>query len=336
MADTNNPGQVSVADEVYGNPDPNGGSVLHVPEQDDALTDAGVQGYPPAANGVGAQVFPTPAEVAITQVPTGLKVKAYYAPNATEVIVDEQVIGQGVWVPVDPLNPAAGKRFVAPGEFLVVGPDQSIQTNDSAATTILYTITAVYDADNLYHAPTPTTTRFMLVVNTTLQPPLTSWPVSILGRQIVFADDTLTPEIAGAVRRITAFSTNFVVVDSSNPEDTDTPELVILTNPPPPPAPPIYAYPQAGDTFFVDVQREGAQDISRVNDAPAEIVVLPPPPTFTPNPGQALGSEGTIDVALVPQPGKPIITSGTPAPTAINVQVADQATSVGLPVNVNI
>lgn len=336
MADTNNPGQVSVEGEVYGNPNPNGGSSLLVPEQLDDLTEASAQGYPPAANGVDAQVFPTPTNVTITQVPTGQQVNSSPVPNAAEVVVDDQVIGRGVWLPVDPMNPAAGKRFVSPGEFLVVGPDESIQTNEAEATRVLYTITAVYDADNLWQPPVPTTTRFLLAVNVVANPPLTSYPVSILGRQIIFADDTTTAEIAGAVRRITAFNTNFVVIDSSNPEDSDTPELVININPPSPPNPPIYVYPSVTDTFWVEVQREGAQDISRTGDSTVDVIIAPPPSPFVPNPSQALGSEGTIDIAFAPQPNQPIITSGVAAPTAVNVQVADQATSIGLPVNVNI
>jgi hypothetical protein len=327
MSDVNNPGQVSVEGEVYGNPNPNGGNVQSVPQQLDVLTDAGKQGYPPATNGVDAAVFPTPAEVAVTQVPTGQRVQAFYAPQAAQVVVDDQVIGQGVWVYVDPLNPAAGKRFLPPGEFLVVGPDQSIQTNESEATTVLCEIIAVYDADNLWNPATATTTRFMLVV---APPALSSYPISILGRQIIFADDTLTPQDAGAVRFITGFSTNYVVVDNSNPADSNVPSLVVEVSPG------VFVFPAVGDKFLLDVQRQGAQDISRTGQPPINILIAPPPPEFKPNPGQELGSEGTIDVALVPQPNKPIITSGTAAPTAINVNVADQDAVVGLPVNVMI
>jgi hypothetical protein len=39
-------------------------------------------------------------------------------------------------------------------------------------------------------------------------------------------------------------------------------------------------------------------------------------------------------VSVGPQPNQPIITSGVQVPTAINVNVADQATSVGTPKNV--
>jgi hypothetical protein len=326
-SDVNNPGQVSVEDEVYGNPDPNSEQALHVPEQLDVLTEVGEQGYPRPGNDVTAKVFPTPTEVNVTQVPTGQTVQATFVPPADNVIVDDQVIGQGVWVYVDPLNPAAGKKFVAPSEFIVVGPGQSIQTNSSEETTVLCTITAVYDADNLWYPVTINTTRLLLVVS---PPALTSYPISILGRQIVFADDTLTGPEAGAVRIITGYSTNYIVVDNNNPADPNVP-LLIMPLPLPPGA---FVAPQPGDTFLLDVQRQGAQDISQTGPAAINVVILPPPPTFIPNPGQALDNEGTIDVSTGPQPGKPIITSGTQVPTAINVNVADQATSVGLPTNV--
>ena len=330
MSDVNNPGQVSVEGEVYGNPNPNGVPALLVPEQLDDLTDVSDQGYSPATNGVDSTTFPIPAEVVVTQVPTGQAVPATFPPKATEINVDDQVLGQGVWVYVDPLNPSAGKRFVPPGEFLVVGPDQSIQTNASEATTVLCTITAVYDADNLWQYATYLTTRFLLVVG---PPALTSYPISILGRQIIFADDTLTSEIAGAVRIITGYSTNYLVVDNSNPNDPNVPSLVVEVAPPPPP-PGVFVFPQVGDTFQLDVQRQGSEDISRTGQPPANVVILPPPPAFVPNQDQALINAGTVDVSLGPQPNKPIITSGTSAPTAIDVNVADQATAVGLPVNV--
>jgi hypothetical protein len=182
----------------------------------------------------------------------------------------------------------------------------------------------------LWQPATYLTTRFLLVVS---PPALTSYPISILGRQIVFTDDTITTQIAGAVRAITGYSTNYLVVDSSNPDDPNVPSLVVEVTPPPPP-PGVFAFPQVGDTFLLDVQRQGAQDISRTNSPTLDVVILPPPPQFQPNPNQALENQGTTEVAFVRQPGQPIINSGTSAPTAITVQVADQATTVGLPVNV--
>lgn len=322
MSDVNNPGQISVEGEVYGNPDPNGGTATLTPEELDALTQAANQGYPPAANGVDATTFPTPVEVTISQVPTGQRVLAFYEPNATEVNVGEQVLGQGVWVLVDPLNPALGKRFLPPGEFLVVDSQTTIQTNESVATTVLCTITGVFDADHLWNAPTSSTLRLLLTVSA---PALTSYLVSVLGRQVTFSDDTLTPEIAGAVRTITGFGSNFIAIDVANPDDSEVPSLIILPGP---------VLPVVGDTFLLDVQREGAQDISQDVTTPINVIILPQPPAFVPNPGQSLINEGTIEVALVPQPNLPIITSGTQVPTATTVQVADQATTVGIPQNV--
>src|SRR5271157_2152947 len=314
MADVVNPGLVNVADEVLENPDPNGGSVLLVPENTDALTDAADQGYPPAGNDVDASPFPTPTEVTVTQVPTGQVVLSSPVPNAAEVNVDDQVIGQGVWVYIDPLNPAAGKKFVPPGEFLVVGPDASIQTNYSEETTVTCTVTGVYDADNLWNAPGVATTRFLLVVG---PPTLTSYPISILGRNIVFADDTLTTADAGAVRVIGGYNTNYLTISKEDLSDSNVPELAI---------------PQIGDTFTLDVQRQGAEDIRRTGAPTADVTIFPPPPTFVPNPNQDLASQGNVNVSTGPQPGLPIINSGVGAPTASNVFVADQSTTVGLPI----
>jgi len=318
MADVNNPGVVNVVDEVYGNPDPNNSLRLGVPEELDELTEVEKQGFSPAVNGVDSSTFPTPAEVRVTQVPTDGAVLAAPIPGAAEINVDEQVLGQGTWVYVDPLNPAAGKRFVTPGEFLVVGPDQSIQTNNAEAATVLCEITGVYDANNLWTPATSTTTRYALSV---AAPALTSYPVSIQGRQVVFSDDTLTTEDQGAVRTITYFSTNYLVIDQADPNDLNIPTMTL---------------PQVGDTFELDIQREGAQDISRTSVPTIDVVIQPPPLSFVPNADQALGNEGNVDISTGPQPGQPIITGGTPAPTAINVYIADQSLVVGLPPNINI
>jgi hypothetical protein len=316
MSDVNNPGLVSVANEVYGNPDPNGGSELLIPLTPNDLTSVADQGFAPAGNGVDAHTFPTPSEVTVTQVPTGQRVLATFPPHATEVIVDDQVIGQGDWVYVDPLNPALGKKFVTPGEFLVVGPSTTIQTNLTEATQVVCTVTAVYDADNLWHAPSASTTRFLLVV---APPALNTYPVSIQGREIVFAEDTITTANQGAVRIITGFQPTYIVINKEDPTDETTPSL---------------ADPVIGDTFVLDVQREGAQDIVQVTTDAINVIILPPPPNFVPNPGQALINQGTVDISTGLQPGKPIVTSGTQVPTAITVEVANQATSVGLPTNI--
>jgi hypothetical protein len=220
------------------------------------------------------------------------------------------------------MKPAAtlnvGTEFVPPDEFLVVGPDQSINTNYSAQSTVICTVTAVYDANNPWAPATNTTTRYLLAV---APPDLTSYPVSILGRQITFTDDTITQDDAGAIRRITGYSTNFVAIDQSDPNDQTKPSLVL---------------PVVGDTFILDVQRQGAEDIQRTNTPTVDVVIAPPPPNFVPNANQALNNQGTIDVSTGAQPGKPTITSGVDVPTAINVFVADQSLTVGLPVNVNV
>jgi len=219
------------------------------------------------------------------------------------------------------LKPAAsfntGTSFVPPDEFLVVGPDQSINTNYSEQSSVTCTVTAVYDADGPWTPVGPSTTRYLLAV---APPALTSYPVSILGRQIVFTDDTITQDDAGATRQITGYGTNFVAINQSDPND-DIPSLT----------PPV-----AGDTFILDVQRQGAEDIQRTNTPTVDVVIAPPPLPFVPDAGQALNNEGTVDVSTGPQPGAPIITSGVAVPTAVNVFVADQALTVGLPVNVNV
>jgi hypothetical protein len=321
MSDTNNPGLVSVADEVLDNPDPNGGDRLLVPEQDDVLTAVGDQGYPPAANGVDASVFPTPAEVVVTGLPGNHGTQSVPVPPAVNVIVDDQVIGQGNWVYVDPLNPAAGRRFVSPADFIVTGPAESFQTNNTEATTVGFTVTSVLDA-NTYAAPTSATTRYMLVVNPP-NPVLTAFPVTMLGRQVVFADDTLTAGDQGAARIITGFGANFVVVNQAD-DSVSNGDV------------PVLAQPQAGDTFTIDTQRQGSEQVNTTSSPTVDVIILPPPPTFVPNPAQSQGSLGTLNVSTGPQPVPPPVTSGTRVPTATNVFVADQATSVGLPVNVSV
>lgn len=316
--DVNNPGLVSVAEQAYGNPNPNGGSVQIVPEQEGVLVQAGAQGYPPAANGVTAQVFPTPATVVVTETLPVPRSNAVYVPDVVEVPVDEQVLGQGVWQPVDPGNPAAGKKFVSPSEFTVIGPRESFQTNFSEAVQVLCTVLAVYDADNLWTLAGASTTRYLLVVG---PPALTSYPVTMLGREIVFADDTTTANDQGASRIITGFGTNYIVINRDDPSDQEVPSLEL---------------PVAGDTFLLDVQRQGSEQVNTEGAAAAEVIVQPAPPEFVANPSQSLNDEGDIYVTTGPQPNAPIITSGVPAPTAINVNVADQPTAIGLPRNVNI
>jgi hypothetical protein len=313
--DVTNPGLVSVADQTYGNPDPNSGPALLTPEQLDVLTAAGNQGYPPAGNGVDSSVFPTPANVVVTGANQVGNVANVPTPAATEVNLDTVVIGQGSWQ-----DTPDGKKFVPPSDFIIVGPAESFQTNVTESTTVTRTVTAVYDADSLYNAPTSTTTRFMLVVGL---PNFTSYPVTVLGRQITFTDDTITVDNQGANRIITGFSTNYVVIDRYDPTEDDG-NVASMD------------IPQVGDTFILDIQRAGSEQVNTKSLPSTDVFIFPPPPTFVPDPPQALQDLGEVDVSTGPQPGTPIITSGTAAPTAVNVYVADQSTSVGLPTNVNI
>jgi hypothetical protein len=318
--DVTNPGLVNVANEVSENPDPNGGSVLLTPEQLDVLTDVGSQGYPPAGNGVSSSVFPTPGDVIVTGTPVVPVTQYATVPLYSQVIVDDQVLGQGVWVPVDPNQPNGFKRFVPPAEFIVVGPAESIQTNNSETTTVLCTISAVYDADKLWSAPSATTTRYLLVVD---PPALTSYPVSMLGRQIVFADDTSTSDDQGAVRFITGYNTNYIVIDKDDTNDGNVSSLTA---------------PSAGDTFLLDVQRQGSEQVNLPTGIPVDVIVFPSPQTFVANASQDLSSQGGFNggynISTGAQPGQPIITSGTQVPSSINVEVINQTPFVGLPVNV--
>ena len=323
--DTTNPGLTNVANQVYGNPNPNGGTVLLTPEERDVLTAAGAQGYPPAVNGVDGVTFPTPAEVVVTGDPSVPLTLSSVAPYATEVAVDEQIIGQGTWQPVDPNQPNGFKQFVTPGEFIVVGPSESIQTNVSETTVVLCTVLSVFDADNLWHGVSASTTRYLLV----LAPPLlSSYPVSMLGRQVTFADDTTTAANQGANRIITGYSTNYIVIDQTGPDTNDDGSV------------PVMATPVMGDTLWLDVQRNGAEQVNYDTGITQEVFIQPKPGVNVPFPSQALlvqgGFNGGTNSSTGPQPGKPIITSGVQVPTAINVEVIKQATTVGTPVNVYI
>jgi hypothetical protein len=317
MADVTNPGVVNVADETYGNPDPNGGQVLLVPEELDALTAAAAQGYPPAI-GVTSAIFPTASMVVISDPPPFAMLPQNLVPPADNIIVDDQVIGQGIWVYVDPIDPSAGKRFVPPNEFLVVGPQDTIQLNYSEETTVLCTISAVYDADKLWTlaSASPNATRFLIVV---APPALTSYPISILGREIVFTDNPSPVINQGATRVITGYNTNYLVIGRNDPSDESVP---------------VMDAPVVGNTFYLDTQRQGAQVIDRITGDVLNVVILPPPPTFVFDPNQALNNQGNVDVSTGPQPGQPVITSGVQVPTAMNVFVAEQEAVIGLPVNV--
>jgi hypothetical protein len=181
-------------------------------------------------------------------------------------------------VPVDPLNPAAGYEFRSPDEFVVVGPTESFQTNRTETDHINATVTGILDADALPAPAGPNTTRYYLVVNT--PPLLTSFPVSLLGRQIVFADDTLTVANQGAARIITNYGGNFVVVDRNNPE-VDNGGVAQLT-------------PQVGTLQALRRQAGFGGRVQRGLRPPTSSSL--PTPDFVPSPAQARLDEGNVDV----------------------------------------
>ena len=315
--DVTNPGLTSVAGEVYGNPDPNGGQARWTPRELDLLTDPADAGYPPAANGVDASTFPTPDEVFITQLLSLPPVSVVPVPPAPNFNVADQCLGQGSMLPVDPANLSAGYQFVETADYIVVGPAESFQTNATELDLVEVTITAVLDADLLPTPAGPTTTRYYLVL---APPSLTSYPVSMLGRLIEFADDTLTVSDQGASRAITNYGSNFVVINREDPAESNGGIPLMVT-------------PQAGDVFLLDVNRQGSEQVNTIGGS-IDVTIFPPPPVNIPLPGQALGNQGTIDISTGTQPGAPTIESGVPAPTAINVSVPDQSAVIGLPQNV--
>jgi len=320
MADVTNPDLVDVVDETdLTNPDPNGGTALWRPRELDVLSPVADQGYPPAP--VDADVFPTPAEEVVQGVVPLYPSDSVPEPDAAEIYVDEQSLGKGSMVPVDPGDPAAGYEFRSPGEFIVTGPTLSIQTNRTEVTEVVLTVLAVYDADDFPNAPTADTTRFYLRVAT--PPSLSSYHVSLRGRQVVFADDTLTAADRGAARFVTNFGDDFVVVARYD-NTVDNGDVADLTAP------------SAGDTFVVDVQREGSEDVNTTGNAPADVYLTPEPPAFQPNPAQDLLDEGDFFVSQEPA-SDPIITSGTRVPSAIEAYPAEQYVGgPGLPDNVNV
>jgi hypothetical protein len=172
-------------------------------------------------------------------------------------------------------------------------------------------------AGNWTYIPvTNITTRYRLGVNPA---DLTSFGISILGRELVFDDDTVTVADRGASRLVAYYGAGYVVVNRSDPDDDTVPVMVA---------------PQAGDAFTLYVQREGSEVFTDLSGQTTDVTIAPPPPVFVPDPAQGQASLGTVDVTVGPQPGEVVLTSGVLVPTARNVNVADQATSVGLPKNV--
>ena len=156
---------------------------------------------------------------------------------------------------------------------------------------------------------------------------LLSFGISLLGRIITFDGATLTVADRRATRPIAYFGAGYIIIDADEPDD---------------PVMPVLAIPQPGDTLSMYVQRQNSEVFSATSAASQDVDVFPlaggvpaQPPAPNPSAPQGLSSMGTVDVTVGPQPGAPIITSGVRVPTAINVNVSDQATSVGLPVEVH-
>ena len=317
MADVTNPGLVEVVDETYGNPDPNGGTSKYRPRELDALTDVADEGFPPpAGDGAESSVFPTPSEIfPDEQAVPAPPVLASFPPPAPTINVADVVIGQGSMQPVDPGNPAAGFVFIEPADFIVVGPAESFQTNAVDETEVSAAITAVLDADALPAPATNLTTRYYLVI---APPDLTSYPVSLLGRQVIFADDTTTTADAGASRDITGYGKNFIVINRDDPTDPTVPSLTL---------------PVVGDVLSFDVNRQGSEQVN-TGGGSFDVFIAPPPPVNVPFQFPTFGSLGTVDISTGPQPGQPTIGSGVVVPTSRNVQVPDECQVVGLPKNV--
>jgi hypothetical protein len=317
--DSNNPGVLEVEGETYGNPDPNGGTAEWRPMEDDVLVVAEDEAYPAAGSGIPSSVFPTPTDVLVTGVAPLLPVLVVPVPTAPSVDVSSQDLGKGTWAPVDPLDPAQGMEFVPPGEFLVLDSVESIQTNQTDQDTVLLAVQAVLDADTL-GAPGTNTTRYYLRV--AVPPFLTSYRVPLGGRQVTFADDTTTAADRGANRVLTGYGRDFVVVNRTDVTvDNGSVETLAL------PAP--------GDTLWIDVGRQGAEDVDELEDTPLDYVVFPPPPPFAPSPAQALQGGGTFDVSTLAAPGQGAVGSGVQVPpTLLDARVADQSPVVGMPTNV--
>jgi hypothetical protein len=148
---------------------------------------------------------------------------------------------------------------------------------------------------------------------------LTSLGISLLGRELVFDEDTPTVADQGATRLVGYYGAAYVVINRSDPDDDSVP---------------VMAKPQVNDTLTLFVQREGAEVFTDPSGQVVDVVVAPPPPNFVPSPSQGLPSQGTVDVSVGPQPGAPVPTSGVQVPTARNVSVADQSTTVGIPKNI--
>jgi hypothetical protein len=287
MTDVTNPGQVTVEDEVYSNPDPNNSIVQDVPRNTGAVVPVANYARKPASNGVSAQTFSTPVELS-PDVPLFVPpVATTSVPPATEVNIASQSL-VGVNTP----------------DFIVVGPAESFQTNTTDQDLVSLAITGVYDADNLPNVPSPTTTRFYLMV--AVPPILTSYPVSLLGRQLIW----LTEDNEGAARFITGYGSAYVVVNrvDLSEDNGGVPELAI---------------PMVGNTLSLDVARRGSEQVNTVGET-INVVISPPPPVAVPNPPQAIQGGNTSFVSTGAQPVPAPVEGGESAPRTCYSNPIDQ------------
>ena len=142
--------------------------------------------------------------------------------------------------------------------FDMVVAFSSTATGNWAAYTfdVVGTFLATAAGNWAYQAPSaPPATRYKLVVT---PPNLASFGISMLGRQIVFDDDTITADDEGASRLITGYGSNWIVIDKNDPADDFAPVL---------------ADPQIGDTFTLDSQREASEVVSSTSPRPVDVNV---------------------------------------------------------------
>jgi len=291
-----NPGLVNVANQSYDSPLGVDALLYPTPVTTEVANDAELR----PTNDVGSETFPTPTE---------------------NLVSDDVNVGAsqdfGVPVAVETEVNVMAQSLVSPNvaSFLVVGPNETVQTNTTAETEAGFTVTAVQDADT-NGVPSGTTTRYRLFITPAT---LTAYPFSFIGREMMFNEDTTTPNDRGAVRNITGYANNYIVINKVDTSDTDVPSL---TNP------------DIGDTFIVDTERNGPEVLSFELNPAIDVTILPGAVPQDPVSNNVFSSSGSTNITTGAQPGFPVMTSGEAAPTAINVEIANQSTTVGLPVNV--
>jgi hypothetical protein len=294
--DVTNPGLVNVANQSYDSPLGVDALLYPTPTTAEVADDAELR----PTNDVGSETFPTPTE---------------------NLVSDEINVGAnqdfGVPVAVKTEVNVMAQSLVSPNvaSFLVVGPNETVQTNTTAETEAGFTVTAVQDADS-NGVPGVTTTRYRLFITPTT---LTAYPFSFIEREMMFNEDTTTTNDRGAVRNITGYANNYIVINKADASDTDVPSLTD---------------PVIGDTFIVDTERNGPEVLSFELNPAIDVTILPSTVPQDPVGNNVFSSGGSSNITTGPQPGSPIITGGVAAPTAINVEVANQPVVVGLPVNV--